>query len=227
MKLEDYIDLSIEQSKQFEMYSDLLVEWNEKVNLTAITEKDEIILKHFIDSLTIAKYVDNNAKLIDVGTGAGFPGIPMKIYFKDLSVTLLDSLNKRIFFLQDVIEKLKLKNINAIHSRAEDLAIDSKYREKYDIATARAVSNLSTLLEYLMPYVKVGGKCICMKGPNVSEELKAAKNALKELGGEIEVVDNFKLPNSDLERNLIIIKKVKSTNKKYPRKSGIPAKSPL
>lgn len=227
MKLEDYIDLSIEQIKQFEMYSDLLVEWNEKVNLTAITEKDEIVLKHFIDSLTIAKYVDKNDKLIDIGTGAGFPGIPIKIYYKDMNVTLLDSLNKRIVFLQNVIEKLNLKNINAIHSRAEELAIDSKYREKYDIATARAVSNLSTLIEYLMPYVKVGGKCICMKGPNVSEELKAAKNALKELGGEVEVVDNFKLPNSDLERNLIIIKKVKSTNKKYPRKSGMPTKSPL
>lgn len=227
MKLEDYIDLSIEQIKQFEMYSDLLVEWNEKVNLTAITEKDEIVLKHFIDSLTIAKYVDKNDKLIDIGTGAGFPGIPIKIYYKDMNVTLLDSLNKRIVFLQNVIEKLNLKNINAIHSRAEELAIDSKYREKYDIATARAVSKLSTLIEYLMPYVKVGGKCICMKGPNVSEELKAAKNALKELGGEVEVVDNFKLPNSDLERNLIIIKKVKSTNKKYPRKSGMPTKSPL
>lgn len=227
MKLEDYIKLSDEQVKQFEMYSNLLVEWNEKINLTAITEKEEIVLKHFVDSLTISQYINREGKLIDIGTGAGFPGIPMKIYYEDLNVTLLDSLNKRVIFLKEVIEKLGLKNIEAIHSRAEDLARNPKHREKYDYAVARAVSNLSALLEYLMPYVKVGGRCICMKGPNINEELSLSKNALHELGGEIEKIDNFKLPNSDLERNLIIIKKVKNTNRKYPRKSGVPSKNPL
>ncbi len=227
MKLEEYIELSDKQIKQFELYSELLVEWNEKINLTAITEKEEIVLKHFIDSLTISKYIDKDCKMIDIGTGAGLPGIPLKICYENINVTLLDSLNKRVVFLKDVIDKLELKNIEAIHSRAEELARNPKYREKYDIAVARAVSNLSTLLEYLMPYVKVGGKCICMKGPNIKDEISLAKNALYELGGEIEKIDNFKLPDSDLERNLIIIKKIKNTNRKYPRKSGIPSKNPL
>lgn len=227
MKLEEYIELSEKQIGQFDKYSELLLDWNEKINLTAITEKDEIVLKHFIDSLTISKYVREDSKLIDVGTGAGFPGIPMKIYYENLNVTLLDSLNKRILFLQDVIDKLELKNIYAIHSRAEDLAVNFKYREKYDVAVARAVANLSTLLEYLMPFVRVGGRCICMKGPNINDELNLSKNALKELGGEVEKVDNLILPDSDLERNLIIIKKVRGTNRKYPRKAGVPSKNPL
>ncbi len=227
MKLEEYVDLSNKQINLFEKYKELLIEWNEKINLTAITEEDEIVLKHFIDSLSIAKYVDKNCKLIDIGTGAGFPGIPIKIFYEDLEVTLLDSLNKRVTFLKDVIGKLELKKIDAIHSRAEECACNAIYREKYDIAVARAVSNLSTLLEYLMPYVKVGGKCICMKGPNINEELNLSKNALRELGGEIEMIENFKLPDSNLERNIIIIKKVKNTDRRYPRKAGIPAKKPL
>lgn len=227
MKVEEYIELSEKQIGQFDKYSELLLDWNEKINLTAITEKNEIVLKHFIDSLTISKYVGKDSKLIDVGTGAGFPGIPMKIYYENLNVTLLDSLNKRILFLQDVIDKLELKNIYTIHSRAEDLAVNFKYREKYDIAVARAVANLSTLLEYLMPFVKVGGRCICMKGPNINDELNLSNNALEELGGEVEKVDNLILPDSDLERNLIIIKKVRGTNRKYPRKAGVPSKNPL
>lgn len=227
MKIENYFKLSKTQLNQFKMYMNLLLEWNEKINLTAITDENEIILKHFIDSLTIVKYLKENDKVIDIGTGAGFPGIPIKIYYEKLDVTLLDSLNKRVLFLDDVINKLELKNVKTIHSRAEELARDKECRECYNVAVSRAVANLSTLLEYLIPYVKVGGKCICMKGPNISQEIDLAKNALKELGGEIEKVENFKLPNSDIERNLIIIEKIKKTNTKYPRKAGIPSKNPL
>lgn len=227
MKIEDHYSLNNKQIEQFDKYMDLLLEWNEKINLTAITEKNQIILKHFIDSLTISKYIENNSKIIDVGTGAGFPGIPLKIYNNTLNITLLDSLNKRINFLNEVINELQLEKIQAIHSRAEDLARNNNYREKFDYAISRAVANLSTLSEYLLPYVKVNGKCICMKGPNINEEVKNSKQALKRLGGEIIDIKNFTLPESDIERNIIIIKKIKNTDKEFPRKAGIPAKKPL
>ena len=227
-KLEEYnIEINDEQIEKFDLYMKLLLEWNEKINLTAITEKDDIILKHFVDSLTILKYVDKRDKIIDIGTGAGFPGIPIKIMNEKANITLLDSLNKRINFLNIVINELKLDNIVAIHGRAEELARNKAHREKYDVAVSRAVANLSTLTEYMLPFVKVGGKCICMKGANVEEEIDKAKNAIKKLGGQIEIVDNFYLSENDNERNIVIIKKIKETEPKYPRKAGIPSKEPL
>lgn len=221
------LNVNDEELNKFWVYMTNLLEWNEKINLTAITDEDDIILKHFIDSLTILEYIPEKSNVIDVGTGAGFPGIPLKIVREDINMTLMDSLNKRITFLNEIINKLGLKKINAIHSRAEELAKIPEHREKYDIAVSRAVANLSTLSEYMIPFVKVGGKCICMKGSNIEEELKTAKNAIKELGGEIEKVINFKLPDSDNERNIIIIKKVRNTKNKYPRKAGMPSKEPL
>ena len=220
-------ELTEEMQQQFEDYMNLLLEWNEKINLTAITEEDDIILKHFVDSLTISKYIEQGKAVVDVGTGAGFPGIPLKIERKDLKITLVDSLNKRIKFLDDVIEKLKLENIETLHFRAEEFGQNKKYRESFDIATSRAVANLSTLVEYLLPLVKVGGKCICMKGSDIKDELENSKNAIQILGGEIEKVEEFTLPESDIKRAIITIKKVKSTPNKYPRKPGTPAKEPL
>lgn len=227
-RLKDFnIKINDEQIKKFMNYMNLLLEWNEKINLTAITQPDEVKLKHFVDSLTVLKYINDDDKVIDIGTGAGFPGIPLKIMNENTKITLLDSLNKRINFLNIVIETLNLRNIQAIHGRAEEIARNKLYREKYDVAVSRAVANLSTLTEYMLPFVKVGGKCICMKGANVNEELERAQNAIKELGGEIERVDNFYLSDNDNERNIIVIKKVKETNPKYPRKAGTPSKEPL
>ena len=227
-RLKDFnIKINDEQIKKFMNYMNLLLEWNEKINLTAITQPDEVKLKHFVDSLTVLKYINDDDKVIDIGTGAGFPGIPLKIMKGNTKITLLDSLNKRINFLNIVIETLNLRNIQAIHGRAEEIARNKLYREKYDVAVSRAVANLSTLTEYMLPFVKVGGKCICMKGANVNEELERAQNAIKELGGEIERVDNFYLSDNDNERNIIVIKKVKETNPKYPRKAGTPSKEPL
>lgn len=221
------ISLLKEQYGQFYAYMELLIEWNEKMNLTAITEPKEIILKHFVDSLTIAKYVKEDKSIIDMGTGAGFPGIPIKIYRKDVKVVLADSLNKRIKFLDEVIDKLKLENVETIHCRAEELGKNKQYREKFDYATSRAVANLSTLSEYLMPFVKLNGKCIFMKTIEVEEELEKAKKAIKTLGGKIEKVDKFEIPESDLGRSIIIVKKEKITPSKFPRKPGTPAKEPL
>ncbi len=203
------ISLLKEQYGQFYAYMELLIEWNEKMNLTAITDPKEIILKHFVDSLTIAKYVKEDKSIIDMGTGAGFPGIPIKIYRKDVKVVLADSLNKRIKFLDEVIDKLKLENVETIHCRAEELGKNKQYREKFDYATSRAVANLSTLSEYLMPFVKLNGKCIFMKTIEVEEELEKAKKAIKTLGGKIEKVDKFEIPESDLGRSIIIVKKEK------------------
>lgn len=221
------ISLLKEQYEQFYAYMELLIEWNEKMNLTAITDPKEIILKHFVDSLTIAKYVKEDKSIIDMGTGAGFPGIPIKIYRKDVKVVLADSLNKRIKFLDEVIGKLKLENVETIHCRAEELGKNKQYREKFDYATSRAVANLSTLSEYLMPFVKLNGKCIFMKTIEVEEELEKAKKAIKTLGGKIEKVDKFEIPESDLGRSIIIVKKEKITPSKFPRKPGTPAKEPL
>ena len=227
MDFKKEMNLTDEQEQKFYEYMKLLKEWNEKINLTTITEEQDILLKHFIDSLTILKYLNDNDNIIDVGTGAGFPGIPVKIVNETLNVTLMDSLNKRILFLNDVIEKLKLEGIKTVHARAEELGRNKEYREKYDVVTSRAVANLSTLLEYMMPFAKVGGTCICMKGPNIEDELENADLAIKELGGKLEKIENFKLPGSDIERNIIIIKKVRNISNKYPRKAGTPAKEPL
>lgn len=221
------IEFNDKQLNQFYEYMNLLLEWNEKINLTAITIPEEIILKHFIDSLTINKYIEKNKTIADVGTGAGFPGIPLKIYRPDLNVTLVDSLNKRINFLNDIISKLDLNNINTVHSRIEDFGKDKKYRESFDYVTARAVANLSTLSEYLIPISKVNGKCICMKGNDIEEEIINSINAINLLGGKINKIDHFELPNSDIYRNIIIINKIKNTPNKYPRKAGLPSKEPL
>lgn len=220
------IELTKEQIEKYYNYMNLLLEWNEKINLTAIIEPREIILKHFVDSLTIAKYIKDDEKLIDVGTGAGFPGIPLSIVKENTDIVLLDSLNKRINFLEEVKENLKLENITTIHGRAEEFGKNKKERETYDIATSRAVAPLNILLEYLLPLVKVGGKAICMKGSNI-EEIENAKNALEILGGKIEKIEEITLPNSDIKRNIIIVKKVKNTPLKYPRKPGTPSKEPI
>ena len=227
MEINEFYNINEKKKKEFDEYMSLLLEWNKKINLTAITDHDEIILKHFVDSLTISKYINNGSKVIDVGTGAGFPGIPIKIYDETLDITLLDSLNKRINFLNEVIKNLELANIRTVHSRAEDAANNAKFRESFDIATSRAVANLSVLVEYLLPFVKVNGYCICMKGPNICEEIEDSKNAIKILGGKIETIDSFKLPGTEIERNIIIIKKIRKCPNGYPRKAGIPAKNPL
>ena len=223
------IQLNKEQIIQFQKYYELLVEWNKVMNLTAITEYKEVVDKHFIDSLSIEKAVDLNIieKVIDVGTGAGFPGIPLKIVYPHLKVTLLDSLNKRINFLNEVISKLKLENIEAIHGRAEDIAKDKKYREQFDISVSRAVANLSTLSEYSLPFVKVGGLFISYKAEKADEEIKKAEKAVSVLGGKIEKIIKFQLPETDIGRTLVKINKIKTTAKRYPRKAGLPSKEPL
>ena len=219
------IEISQKQAEQFYKYMELLLEWNEKMNLTAITDPEEVILKHFIDSLTIIPYLKEADTVLDIGTGAGFHGIPLKILEENKKFTLLDSLNKRIIFLQTVINELELKNIQAIHGRAEEFV--SKEREAYDIVTSRAVARLNVLLEYMLPFVKVGGRCICMKSFEIEEELKEAKKAIEILGGEIGEIDEITLPNTDIKRKIVVIKKVKNTPSKYPRKSGTPAKEPI
>lgn len=219
-------DVKIEK---FQKYYELLVEWNEKINLTAITEKNEVATKHFLDSVLICESgkFTSGAKVIDVGTGAGFPGLPLKIFDESLNVTLMDSLGKRINFLNEVISELSLENVEAIHSRAEDLGKDKNHREQYDIAVSRAVANLSTLSELCLPFVKVGGYFISLKGPNVENEIADAKKAIKLLGGQIEDVVNYDIPNTDLNHNMVIVKKVLPTSTKYPRKAPKPAKEPL
>lgn len=221
------IDVKIKDKEveQFYEYMNSLLEWNEKINLTAITDPKEVILKHFIDSITIQKYIQKENSVVDVGTGAGFPGIPLNIVNNEAKYTLVDSLNKRIKFLDEIIDKLNLKNIETVHSRAEDFAKEN--RETYDVATSRAVAALNVLLEYLLPLVKVGGLCICMKGSNVQEEIEASSNALKILGGQIEKVEQITLPDSDIIRNIVIVRKVTKTSSKYPRKAGLPSKEPL
>lgn len=221
------LELKDEQYQKFYNYMNLLIEWNKKINLTAITSEKEIIIKHFVDSLTILKYIPQEANIIDVGTGAGFPGIPLKIVKDDIKITLLDSLNKRIKFLDDVINKIELKNIRAIHGRAEEYAHNKEYREKFDIATSRAVANMSTLSEYLLPFVKIDGMVVAMKGSEINDEINKSKKAINVLGGNLIKIDNFNLPNSDYERNIILIKKEKNTIKKFPRKAGMPSKEPI
>ncbi len=221
------IKLEITQIEAFYNYMNTLLTWNKNINLTAITDEKDIILKHFIDCLTINKYVEDKCTVLDMGTGAGFPGIPLKIVNKKNNFILVDSLNKRVNFLKEIKQQLKLEKLEIIHARAEDLAYNGTYREKADIAVSRAVSNLSTLAEYMLPFVKIGGLCIAMKGSNIVEEVENSKNSLDILGGKIENIDNTLLPDSDIERNIIIIKKVKKTPVNFPRKAGIPAKKPL
>lgn len=227
------IVLTEKQIKQFDQYYDLLVEWNSFMNLTAITEFDEVCQKHFLDSLSIVKaypehyFEKNTFQFIDIGTGAGFPSIPIKIVFPNLKFTLVDSLNKRIKFLNEVIDQLQLSDCTAVHGRAEDLAKNSSYREQYDFCVSRAVANLSTLCEYCMPYVKVGGRFVSYKSEKITEEAEKAKHAISVLGGKFERQVDFTLPDSDIYRNIYIIQKEKITPKKYPRKAGLPSKEPL
>lgn len=239
MQKEQWIELLINQCKnlniyitesqleQFYLYMKILQKWNENINLTAILEDGDILQKHFIDSLTILPYINNEDNVIDVGTGAGFPGIPIKIVKEDIKVTLLDSLNKRVKFLQEVIDNLALSNIDTIHNRAEDAGRNLDLREKFDIAVSRAVAPLNVLVEYLMPLVKKGGQCICMKGNNIEEELANSKKAIYILGGKLEKIDELYLPQSDIKRNIVIIRKIEDTSSKYPRKAGVPSKNPI
>lgn len=214
---------------RFEQYQDILLEWNEKINLTRIVEEDEIIQKHFLDSLSCLSLdiIKQDSKIIDIGTGAGFPGVPIKIYYNDVDLTLLDSLNKRIKYLKELCEDLNLSDVKYLHSRSEDAAKDPEHREQYDIAIARAVASLNVLAEYCLPYVKVGGYFIAQKGPKISDEIQGGENAIKTLGGEIVAVKEISIPYTDLKHNIVVIKKVMNTPKKYPRKAGTPSKSPL
>lgn len=217
------------QKEQFIQYYKMLIEWNQVMNLTGITDYEEVNLKHFVDSLTIVRVKNMNqvSSLIDIGTGAGFPGIPLKIIFPHIDMILLDSLGKRVKFLNSVVDSLKLRQINAFHGRAEDYARKSEYREKFDICVSRAVANLSTLSEYCIPFVKKGGKFISYKSGTSDEEIRGSEKAIEILGGKIEKIDKFYLPNTDIGRALVVIQKEKNTPGKYPRKSGIPAREPL
>jgi len=187
------IKVTEEQIKMFYDYMIQIIEWNQKINLTSITNEKEFIIKHFIDSLTVNKYLEGKQSIIDIGTGAGFPGMPLKIVNKEKKIVLVDSINKKLNVIRNINERIKLDNLEIIHSRAEDLGINSQYREKFDVATTRAVSNLSTILEYMLPFVKVGGLAICMKGPNYEDELKLATKAISVLGGKLEKIENIKI----------------------------------
>ncbi|GFI16991.1 ribosomal RNA small subunit methyltransferase G [Lachnospiraceae bacterium] len=230
--LEEFeIYLNEEQARQFLNYYDLLKEWNSFMNLTAITEFHEVLKKHFVDSLSLIKAIPDLAEksysVIDVGTGAGFPGIPLKIAFPNLKITLLDSLNKRIKFLNETVSELKLEDVVLIHGRAEDFSKPEKKRESFDLCVSRAVANLSTLSEYCIPFVKKGGYFISYKSERLSEEFDSAKKAIQVLGGKYERQVEFNLPDSDIYRNLVVINKEKSTPLKYPRKAGLPSKEPI
>lgn len=237
MKLEQFsamleekgITLTSRQLEQFEKYYETLVEWNEKMNLTAITDKEEVYLKHFFDSVSAAFYFDftKPVRLCDVGAGAGFPSIPLKIVFPHIEVTIVDSLNKRITFLNHLAQVLNLENVNFVHDRAEVLGVNPKHRETYDVVTARAVARMSVLSELCLPLVKVGGDFLAMKAAQANEELSAAQKAITLLGGKLEKTFTFTLPVEESERTILVIKKDKQTPKKYPRKPGTPGKMPL
>lgn len=223
------LELTEQKEKQFGMFYDLLIEKNKVMNLTAITEFDEVIVKHFLDSISLCNYCDltKDMNVIDLGTGAGFPGIPLKIMFPNLKMTLADSLNKRILFLNEVIDQLQLSEINTVHGRAEDLASDINYREQYDLCVSRAVANLSTLSEYCLPFVKMNGTFISYKSGEVEQEVAASKNAMFLLGGKVQDVIQFQLADSENSRSFVIINKIKKTPRTYPRKAGTPTKNPL
>lgn len=222
------IPLSEKQGEQFDLYGQLLTQWNEKINLTAITDKREIAVKHFADSLTALLCCDFEGKsVIDVGTGAGFPGLPIRIAAPTVQLTLLDSLNKRISFLEEVCQRLDLKNVRCIHARAEEGGADPHLREKFDICVSRAVAPLNILAEFDLPFVKKGGKMVALKGPAAYEEVKAAEKAIKTLGGKVCDIKEITLPDTDLKHTAVIIEKVSPTPKKYPRSYGKIKKAPL
>ncbi|MGJ7913702.1 16S rRNA (guanine(527)-N(7))-methyltransferase RsmG [Neobacillus sp. LXY-1] len=223
------IELTGTQLEQFDLYYHTLVEWNEKINLTAITEKEDVYLKHFYDSITAAFYFDFTKPfhLCDVGAGAGFPSIPLKIIFPDMKLTIVDSLNKRIMFLNHLASVLKLDNVQFVHDRAETFGVNPTYREKFDVVTARAVARMSVLSELCLPLARVGGHFLAMKAASADEELTTAQKAISTLGGKVENKVTFTLPFEESDRSIIIIKKEKQTPKKYPRKPGTPGKSPI
>lgn len=225
------IELTAEMEEQFLLYYNMLIEWNSFMNLTAITDFDEVLKKHFTDSVSLIRVIpdlgEKKYRMIDIGTGAGFPGIPLKIVFPNISVVLLDSLNKRVNFLKEVISKLQLTDITAVHGRAEDFAQNKEYRESFDLCVSRAVANLATLSEYCLPFVKKNGRFISYKSEKVSEEFEISGKAISVLGGEYENQVTFELPDSDIYRNLFVIKKKSATPGKYPRKAGLPSKEPI
>lgn len=222
-------NIPADKCDMFATYYNLLVEWNEKINLTAITEEQDVAYKHFIDCLSIFKadIINDGAKIIDVGTGAGFPGLPMKIYNSSLDVTLVDSLNKRLNFLQEVTTTLGLSGVTCVHGRAEDLGHDKQYREKFDICASRAVANLATLCELCLPFVKVGGYLAALKGPKAEEEIEQAQKALKLLGGKVDRVIKYSIADTDYDHNIVLVKKISAVSSKYPRKAPKPSKEPL
>lgn len=223
------IRLSEKQLEQFQCYYERLIEKNKVMNLTAITEYEEVVDKHFVDSILLGsvKELSEKKRVIDVGTGAGFPGIPLKIVYPELEITLLDSLNKRVKFLNEVIEELGLTGIQAVHSRAEDLAQDAVHRQQYDICVSRAVANLATLSEYCIPFVKQGGYFISYKSTQIEEELKQAKKAVQVLGGTLEQIETVQIPETTIERQFVMIRKSGTTPKKFPRKAGTASKTPI